>query len=254
MGRSRVIPLVLLAASALLSARSFAEPLQHPDPETFTREAAERMIGGAEGKLAPVYAPLAEYLVEELDLSGKPGIGIDLGSGPGSLIFEMCPRTDLHWVNADINPHFFPYFLKKADEKGFGGRVSAIFADAGWLPFRDGYADVIVSRGSFQFWGDKIAAFREIRRVLKPGGVAWIGRGFSPNLPVETAEKIRETQKKPGSFPKYDVKETEKELRELLPEAGIDNYKIHIPDVRNAKGEKVNYGIWVEIRKMEGRQ
>jgi SAM-dependent methyltransferase len=109
---------------------------------------------------------------------------------------------------------------------------------------------VIVSRGSFQFWGDQVAAFREIYRVLKPGGVAWIGRGFSPNLPVETAEKIRERQRKPGSFPKYDVEETEQELREVLRDAGVAEYQIHIPDVRNDEGEKVNYGIWVEFRKI----
>ena len=107
------------------------------------------------------------------------GIGIDLGAGPGELTMELCARTDFHWINADINPHFFPYFIQEAEKRGLNGRVSAIFADAHNLPFRDNYADVIVSRGSFHFWENKEQAFSEIYRVLKPGGVAYIGRGFA---------------------------------------------------------------------------
>ena len=83
----------------------------------------------------------------------------------------------MHWVNADIDPRVFPGFLQKAQEAGFRGRVSAILADAHALPFHDGFAEIVVSRGSFPFWNDKRKAFSEIYRVLRPGGVAFIGRG-----------------------------------------------------------------------------
>ena len=54
--------------------------------------------------LAPVYSPLAEQIVNDFELREKRGIGIDLGSGPGDLIIELCKRTKwMHWVNADIN-------------------------------------------------------------------------------------------------------------------------------------------------------
>jgi hypothetical protein len=79
---------------------------------------AERMIRAAEGTLAPVYAPLAEEIVQRLNLAETQGLGIDLGSGPGTLIVELCKRTRLHWVNADINPYFFAYFLEKAAAAG----------------------------------------------------------------------------------------------------------------------------------------
>ena len=39
-------------------------------------------------------------------------------------------------------------------------------------------------------------AFSEIYRVIKLGAVAYIGRGFSRDLPVETAKKIRLKQGK----------------------------------------------------------
>lgn len=141
----------------------------------YSRQGADSMIQASRGTLSPVYGPLAEHIVSKFDLAEKRGIGIDLGSGPGTLIIELCKRTQLHWVNADINPNFFPYFYKQAEKRGVGNRVSAVFTDAHDLAFRDGYADIIVSRGSFPFWENKKQAFREIYRVLKPGGVAYIG-------------------------------------------------------------------------------
>lgn len=207
------------------------------------------MVKTAEELLVPVYAPLAEQIVTEFDLAEKEGIGIDVGSGPGTLIIELCKRTRLHWINADINPHFFPAFLKAAEEAGLGGRVSAVFADAQALPFRDNYADVVVSRGTLQFWEDKRLAFSEIYRVLKPGGVAFIGRGFSDNLPVDVARKIRAIQKerKNKEVVTYSVAETASEIRRIMEQLKIDDFRIRIPAPPGSEG--VKYGIWIEIHK-----
>ncbi|MBA7476715.1 hypothetical protein ES707_12109 [subsurface metagenome] len=214
--------------------------------EKYTEQNALGMIRTSRKTLAPVYAPLAEQVVSDFDLDRKDGIGIDLGSGPGTLILELCERTKLHWINADINPHFFPHFYRQADELDFGHRVSAIFADAHSLPFRDNYADIIVSRGSYHFWEDKVRAFSEIYRVLKPGAVAYIGRGFSRNLPVQTAKKIRAKQ---GKKMKYDVEKKANELYNIMNELGIKDYRIDRP--KPPGSENVNYGIWVEFHKPE---
>ncbi len=206
--------------------------------------AAQRMIGASEGKLAPVYEPLAQYIVEEFQLSQTDGVGIDLGSGPGTLIVELAKRTRLHWINADINPHFFPYFYRFVGQNNLDGRVSAMMADARDLPFRDDYADIIVSRGSYPFWGDIQKGFAEVYRVLKPGGIAFIGRGFSPNLPLETAEEIRSQQ---GASMKYPFEKKAAELRTIMENLNITDYKILDPSITHDR--KVNYGIWIEIHK-----
>jgi SAM-dependent methyltransferase len=124
-----------------------------------------------------------------------------------------------------------------------------VFADAQALPFRDNYADVVVSRGSFPFWEDKRLGFAEVYRVLKPGGVAYIGRGFSENLPVETARTIRDRQKQGGKQgpPPYNVDETERELRSIMRSLKIKHYTIHRPQPPGSEG--INYGIWIEIHK-----
>lgn len=212
--------------------------------EKYTQAAADRMISAAEGTLSPVYAPLAKEIAQTLELGDWQGIGIDLGSGPGTLIVELCKRTKLHWINADINPHFFPYFMRKAEAAGFGGRVSAIRADAQTLPFRSDYADVVVSRGSFHFWPDKRKAFGDIYRVLKPGGVAYIGRGLPGTMPVDVAAEVR---RRHGSGPMYDVTETAKELRTIMQALGIADYTVRRPHAGNEAG--VNYGLWLEFHK-----
>ncbi|MCP4613649.1 MAG: class I SAM-dependent methyltransferase [Planctomycetes bacterium] len=216
------------------------EPMSSPSSE----KKAVSMIRTSRKGLAPVYAPLAEQIVSDFDLSEKDGIGIDLGSGPGTLIVELCKRTRMHWINADINPNFFPNFYRQAEENDVGHQVSAIFADAHSLPFRDNYTDIIVSRGSYHFWEDRMQAFREIYRVLKPGAVAYIGRGFSRDLPVETAKKIRAKQ---GKKMKYDLDEKAKEFDNIMNKLGIKNYRIDRP--KPPGSDNVNYGIWIEFHK-----
>jgi len=222
------------------------KPLPSPSGEKYTKQNALGMIRTSRMGLAPVYAPLAEQIVSDFGLSEKDGIGIDLGSGPGTLIVELCKRTRIHWINADINPNFFPNFYRQAEENGLGEQVSAIFADAHSLPFRDNYADIIVSRGSYHLWQDKVLAFSEIYRVLKPGAVAYVGRGFSRDLPVETAKKIRAKQ---GKKMQYNVDKKAKELYNIMNKLGIKDYRVEIP--KPPGSGNVNYGIWIEFHKPE---
>ncbi|MBI1388683.1 MAG: methyltransferase domain-containing protein [bacterium] len=199
--------------------------------------------------LTPVYAPLADFIVDSFCLSDKNGVGLDLGGGKGDLVIELARRTpSMYWINVDIDPESFAACYQRALEAGLPSRVTALQADVHDLPFKDGYADVIVSRGSFPFWKDWRVAFAEAYRVLKPGGVAYIGRGFSPNLPVEVARSVREAQSiKKNSFPKYTVEETRVELERVMADIGVKSFTIHCPQPPGSEG--VLYGIWLEMRK-----
>ena len=241
----RIIRLIMcIIAIVMLTISAGLAQLLTPDDERFTPEAARRMINASQELLSPGYNPLAKQIVADYDLADKAfGIGIDLGSGPGKLIVELCRYTRIHWINADINPHFFAHFYAEADKQGFANRVSAIFADAQALPFRDNYADIIVSRGSYHLWEDKLMAFSEIMRVLKPGGVAYIGRGFARDMPVDIARSIRAKQ---SGIIDFDPHVKAGELKKLCEKLQIEKFRIEIPGPPNA--EDVNYGIWIELR------
>ena len=224
---------------------AIAVPLDAPDEKMFTQDDARNMIKASQGILAPVYAPLAEQIVADYDLADLDcGIGVDLGAGPGTLIFELCKRTNLHWVNADINPFFFSWFFAEAEKRGVGHQVSAIFADGQALPFHNNYADIIVSRGAFHFVEDQERLFSEIYRVLKPGAIAYIGRGFAREMPVAIAQAIR---KKQGKKMRYDREEAARGLASVMESLGISSYRIEVPVPQ--EDESLSYGLWIEIRK-----
>jgi SAM-dependent methyltransferase len=66
------------------------------------------------------------------------------------------------------------------------------------LPFADGEFDFVFSRYSAHHWSDLGLALREVRRVLKPGGVAAFIDVMSPGSPLldtylQTVEVLRDT-------------------------------------------------------------
>jgi len=206
---------------------------------------ARQESGDFTNTLSPVYAPLAEHIVERFDLAEKEGIGIDIGGGVGNLVVELAKLTShMHWINADIDPLTLPKAAKKANSAGVGDRISFQLADVHSIPYSDNYADIFVSRGSFHFWENHEKAFAEIYRVLKPGGIAFIGRGLSENMPVDLARDVRNRQ---GGGPKYDKDATAEHLEEVMKALNIIDYKIELPAPESSDG--INYGIWLEFHK-----
>ena len=232
-----------IAASAMTDPERGRPPSSGP-----TAEAAERMIRTAAAVLQPVYAPLAQYIVDEYELAQLEGIGIDIGGGPGNLILELSRRTPhMDWINADYNPHFRDHFVRQARMAGVASRARFLTADVHDLPLPSAWADVVVSRGSFQFWDHLERGLSEIYRVLKPGGVALIGRGFPPNLPAEEARRIRIRQARTGGPPPYDPDETAARLERAMVALGIVDYRVIRP--RPPDSDDLTYGVWLEFRR-----
>ena len=111
--RKRMMFLAHVAACLSICAASVGEdsPAARGGSDKKLKQGADRMARAGRGLLAPVYQPLAKQIVKDFDLAKKGGVGIDLGSGPGTLIVELCKLTQMHWINADINPNFFAGFF-----------------------------------------------------------------------------------------------------------------------------------------------
>ncbi len=221
-----------------------AAALERPDYERFGEAGATRFNQVAKRRTL-VYTRLAEYLVEQFDLGARPGIGIDLGGGPGDLVIELAVRTkQFYWVNADINTWYARPLVEEALKRKVAHRTSFVFADAGVLPFRDAYADLVVSRGSYQFWGDLEAGVREVHRVLRPGAQAFIGRGFPPTMPEAEVGALRAKGVVGG--PKYNPDEDAVRFRSIMEKLGVKDFQV----IRQKpKAPSLDYGVWLRFRK-----
>jgi ubiquinone/menaquinone biosynthesis C-methylase UbiE len=73
---------------------------------------------------------------------------------------------ECHVVATDLNPPMIDYAGRQVGDE----RVTWRQADAGALPFGNSSFDVVACQFGVMFFPDKIAAYREARRVLRPGG------------------------------------------------------------------------------------
>ncbi len=96
---------------------------------------------------------------------------LDLGSGAGNDCFVARALTGPEGSVTGID--FTPQMIEKAkencDKMGYSN-VSFILGDIEEMPFDDNSFDVVISNCVLNLVPDKTRAFKEIMRVLKPGG------------------------------------------------------------------------------------
>lgn len=90
---------------------------------------------------------------------------LDLGCGPGDGTVRVA---ELGAVAIGLD--YSPGMLDKAGQEPLT-RGRLLRGDAGRLPFKDGAFDKVVCTNSFHHYPDHFAALKEVRRVLRPGGV-----------------------------------------------------------------------------------
>ncbi|MEO5703460.1 MAG: methyltransferase domain-containing protein [Candidatus Limnocylindrales bacterium] len=173
-----------------------AEPFVS-EPHEDEPQPASRYDDMAEGYArfwAPVIRPGAirvlDLVAPDLEPAGTSAI-LDVGSGTGSLAIATLKRWPWHRVTGiDPSGGMLEVARDTADQElpeAVARRFRAEVASADRLPFDDATFDVAVSSFVLQLVKSRSAALREVRRVLKPGGVfAWVAwlrtdRAFEPD-------------------------------------------------------------------------
>lgn len=99
----------------------------------------------------------------------KPGeLVIDLGCGRGSETLRAAQKVEKA-IGLDITPKMVEAARQQAEAKGVTN-VEYVLGSLENLPFSTNYADVIISNCAINHVRDKELVYREIFRVLKPGG------------------------------------------------------------------------------------
>jgi ubiquinone/menaquinone biosynthesis C-methylase UbiE len=198
----------------------------------------------AKKAFAPVYPYLAEQIKNKFGIT--EGICVDVGSGPGSMAIAIARITNLKVFSLDIQPEMTTLAIENIAEARMENRIQAVTADVCCMPFDNGSVDLIISRGSIFFWDDRIAAFHEINRLLKPGAVAYVGGGMG-NEQIRT--QVAEFLDKNKEF--KEVEDCWKKMQERGTgklDPAVIGRELQLAGV-TGKTVKENGGIWVEIHK-----
>lgn len=199
-----------------------------------------------------IYALIARQIIEKLKVND--GTAIEVGSGSGSLSIAMARTTNFKIYSMDISPEMCQIASKSIEKEGLMDRITPKLGDVHQMSFPNEFADVIFSIGSIMFWNDLTVAFKEIYRVLKPGGVGYVGRGFG-----SPAAKQQFTHHEQAEHP--EIKHHKQKNHQEINHHYIihDNPKIHADTLEKAviNAEIHNYllindesGLWVLFKKL----
>lgn len=100
---------------------------------------------------------------------------LDVATGTGALAIAMAGRLDPQSVTGvDLSTGMVEIGRKKVHELGLDGIVSLGIGDCLKLPFADGEFDAVTCAYGVRNFADLPAGYREMCRVLKPGGTVLI--------------------------------------------------------------------------------
>lgn len=115
------------------------------------------------------HTSMAEWGLSQLVLPQK-GNAADIGCGGGYNVRRLLRRIREGRVHGvDISP----VSVKKSEavnKKDLGRRCEIHQGSADALPFPDGSLDLVTAFETVYFWKNLPVCFREVKRVLKPGG------------------------------------------------------------------------------------
>ena len=209
---------------------------------TFDRNSAVSMNEIAKTVFAPIYPVIARNALVVTGI--EKGVCLDLGSGPGMLAISMAIEApELEVVAFDFNEDARSVAADNISEAGLTDRIGTLTGDVHDIPYEDERIDLIVSRGSMFFWEDLKGAFREIWRILAPGGATYLGGGFG-SLALRD-QVIREMAVRDPEWKCYAKKMDDKgreRFEKMFMEIGCENHYRIIDD---------DTGMWVVLRKPE---
>ena len=136
------------------------------------------------------------------DFSGKL-LEVPVGTGILTMpVYQTLPEADITCL--DYSPDMMGQAQEKADRLHLKN-VTFQQGDVGALPYADGTFDVVLSLNGFHAFPDKEAAYWEVLRVLRPGGI-FCGCFYVKDEQKRTDWFVRHVYEKAGFFtPPYET-------------------------------------------------
>ena len=213
-------------------------PMASPEPWDLVADAyAEEVV--------PLGEHFAGIAIDLVELSAPAHI-VDVATGPGTLAL-LAARRGLSVSALDFSPAMIAALRRRADEAGFDIDDARV-GDGQALPWDDDRFDAAFSMAGLIFFPDRDAGFRELRRVLRPGGSAVVSSSAElPPIFVDVLEAISrllpDLPISGGRMPLADADEFAAEM----DAAGFDRVRIETVShtIENASVE----AFWVKTQR-----
>ena len=110
---------------------------------------------------------------------------LDIATGTGDLAILMAERLDgSHVTGVDLSEGMIEIGRRKVAERGLDGRISLTTGDCLALPFPDNSFDCITCAYGVRNFENLAAGYKEMERVLRPGGLLVVLELSTPPSPV----------------------------------------------------------------------
>jgi SAM-dependent methyltransferase len=186
------------------------------------------------GKIYPYLA------IQVMELYGRShGDVLELGPFSGGISVELARLyPGLKITIAAQDPGVVDYLRRKIEGAGLNRKMEVDCSQLDSLVFTDCLFDLVIFRGAYFFLDEEGKILREIYRVLKGDGLAFIGGGYGKNTPQplidEIADESRDLNDRLGRR-----RVTEYEVGNMVDKAGLTS---------QARIEEEG-GLWLVIQK-----
>lgn len=182
----------------------------------------------------PVYPYLAEHLLRASGIEG--GRLLELGPFAGGITLNVLWRSEAFLATVVAEEEApLRWVEERAAEGGYVSRLATRRACLDPLPEPSGSFDLVAFRGAFFLLTAPL--LREVARVLRPGGFAWVGGGYGPTTPdsviAPLADRSRELN---AALGKRHL--TRQDAERLAADAGL-SHRARVSE---------EGGLWIEAR------
>jgi ubiquinone/menaquinone biosynthesis C-methylase UbiE len=107
---------------------------------------------------------------------------LDVGTGTAQIPIELCRReASARVIAIDMAEHMLKVGQQNVERAGLTRRIELRIVDAKRMPFADASYDVVMSNSIVHHIPEPIAVFKEMVRVVKPGGALFVRDLLRPN-------------------------------------------------------------------------